>query len=96
MPKPGVAKLPDISDRNTKKPDSPKPGPSKLPDIPEPPSIVLPDEESEARLENVDAEESRLVSTNLFEQETKVFENDDFVLLMQKTDHQRQKVRTIF
>ena len=96
LPKPGAAKLPDISDRNTKKPDSPKPGPSKLPDIPEPPSIVLPDEESEARLENVDAEESRLVSTNLFEQETKVFENDDFVLLMQKTDHQRQKVRTIF
>ena len=58
--------------------------------------MEVPDEESEARLENVDAEESRLVSTNLFEQETEVFENEDFVLLMQKTDHQRQKVKVNF
>ena len=64
--------------------------------IPETPAMEVPDEESEARLENVDAEESRLVSTNLFEQETEVFENEDFVLLMQKTDHQRQKVKVNF
>ena len=54
------------------------------------------DFESETGLteqDEVEPEESRLSSTNLFEQETKVFENEDFILLMQKIDHQRQKVK---
>ena len=37
-------------------------------------------------------ESSRLVDTDLFAQETPVFENSDFTMFIQKADHQRQKV----
>ena len=35
---------------------------------------------------------STLNDANWFEEETKIFENDDFILVIQKQDHQRQKV----
>ena len=35
---------------------------------------------------------STLNDSNWFEEETKIFENDDFTLVIQKQDHQRQKV----
>ena len=37
-------------------------------------------------------ESSRLVDTDLFAQETPVFENNDFIMFIQKAEHQRQKV----
>lgn len=96
----------------TKRPDSPKPGPSKPPqdkatqqinkqkapvnlptDSPTDLTTDLPtdsDEENNVKDQNVSSK------ANLFEQETKVFENKDFVLLMQKTDHQRQKVNLLY
>jgi len=40
-------------------------------------------------------ESSRLVDTDLFEQETPVFENSDFTMYIQKAEHQRQKVLII-
>ncbi len=67
---------------------SPMPGPSRLPDVEQPQSQV-------ELSDNNSGEETRLLSTNLYEQETKVFENEDFVLLMQKSDHQRQKVTSL-
>ena len=84
-PTPGPSRLLDM--KKPPRPLSPMPGPSRRQDFEQP-------EPQEELSESDDNVESTLVSTNLFEQETKVFENEDFVLLMQKTDHQRQKVIT--
>lgn len=58
---------------------SPTPGPS-LRESPVPgTSRELPDVEKE-------------INDNFFEKEKKIFENGDFILVVQRTDHQRQKV----
>lgn len=75
---------------------SPQPGPSGItkPNLSQQQAepSALPRQDENADVESEIETQSLLTSTNFFAQETKVFENEDFVLLMQKVDHQRQKV----
>ena len=67
------------------RPSSPIAGPSNQPNEPDQSNSPIP---GPSRIE----QPSTSTDANWFEEETKVFENDDFILVIQKQDHQRQKV----